>query len=135
MVTTGEGAHWNFDNGDWGQDALVRFDAQGNIIPTLDGECSQKFGTAQDVGGFRAQMIDSLSGKVLRIAPDSGDGICNGSPTGQGYQVKNPYCDNSNGISARSKVWATGLRNPFRATIRPLFPGEAYFGGPGRFKI
>ena len=24
-----------------------------------------------------------------------------------------------------------GLRNPFRATVRPLFPGETYLGGPG----
>lgn len=134
MVTTGEGAHWNFDNGDWGQDALVRFDAQGNSISTLDPECAARFGTAQDVGGFRSQMLDSLSGKVLRIAPDSGDGICAGSNTGAGYAVKNPYCE-GNGTSSRSKVWALGLRNPFRAAIRPLFPGETYFGGPGNFFI
>lgn len=83
------------------------------------------------MGAFRSQILDSLSGKVLRIAPDSGDGICTGSATGGGYPVKNPYCDGSAGTSRRSKIWATGTRNPFRATIRPLLPGEIYTGGPG----
>jgi len=71
IATTGEGAHWNFDMGDWGQDALVRFDDQGNQIPSLDSECLARFGADQDIGAWRAQVFDSLSGKVLRIAPDS----------------------------------------------------------------
>eukprot|EP01114_Cavostelium_apophysatum_P015826 TRINITY_DN4399_c0_g1_i3.p1 TRINITY_DN4399_c0_g1~~TRINITY_DN4399_c0_g1_i3.p1 ORF type:complete len:1600 (-),score=362.71 TRINITY_DN4399_c0_g1_i3:1191-5990(-) len=131
FVTTGEGAHWNFDMGDWGQDALLRFDEAGNPIPSLDSQCHLLFGESQDIGAWRAQSLQSLSGKLLRIAPDSGDGICPGSPTGQGYPVKNPYCDGTLGQSTASKVWARGLRNPFRLTVRPLLPGELYAGGPG----
>jgi len=132
IMTTGEGSHWNFDMGDWGQDALVRFDAQGNSIPSIDPECIARFGASEDVGAWRSQIYDSLSGKVLRIAPDSGDGICVGSATGGGYPIKNPFCDGTSGVSKRSKVWAVGARNPFRATVRPFqFAGEPYFGGPG----
>src|SRR5688500_3415897 len=59
-------------------------------------------------------------------------GICPDSPQVAGYQVYNPYCDGTGGESERSKVWAVGARNPFRATVRTfLFPGEPYFGGPG----
>jgi len=131
IMTAGEGAHWNFDMGDWGQDAIIRFDAQGNTIPSLDPECLARFGPQEDVGAWRSQLLDSFSGKVLRIAADSGDGICTGSATGGGFPIKNPYCDASAGTSKRSKVWAVGARNPFRATIRPLLVGETYNGGPG----
>lgn len=62
----------------------------------------------ENVGSFRAQQIDSYSGKVLRIDPITGEGI-----TG------NPFFDISNPGSARSKVWALGLRNPYRMTLKP----------------
>lgn len=58
---------------------------------------------AQDVGAFRCQMIDSLSGKILRINPATGDGV-----------PSNPFYDASNPRAARSRVWALGFRNPFR---------------------
>jgi len=60
-----------------------------------------------DVGAFRAQDITSLNGKVLRIDPHSGYGF-----------ASNPYYD-GNLASARSRIWAYGLRNPFRFTVRP----------------
>ncbi|MBF2073641.1 MAG: DUF4347 domain-containing protein [Synechococcales cyanobacterium C42_A2020_086] len=50
---------------------------------------------------------DSLSGKILRIDPLTGQGFAN-----------NPFYD-GNPNSNRSKVWNLGLRNPFRFTIRP----------------
>lgn len=59
-------------------------------------------------GSLRAQDLDRLSGKVLRVNPI----------TGAGYAT-NPYFDgdvNSN----RSKVWLYGMRNPFRISLSPL---------------
>lgn len=64
LVTTGEGAHWNFDMGDWGQDALLRFDAQGQPIPSLDNECLARFGAEQ---GFDRIEIDLIS-KILELS-------------------------------------------------------------------
>ena len=83
----------------------------------------------EDVGAFRAQMVDSLSGKVLRIDPDTGDGI-----------PSNPFYDPANPRAPRSRVWALGLRNPFRILIKPGTgshdpadgdPGVVYIGDVG----
>ena len=62
----------------------------------------------ENVGSFRAQQLESYSGKILRIDPETGEGIPN-----------NPYYDAENPHSARSKVWALGLRNPYRLTLKP----------------
>ncbi len=58
-----------------------------------------------DVKAFRAQNLDSLSGKVLRLNPDGT------APADNPFYTGNP---NDN----RSKVYALGLRNPFRLGIR-----------------
>jgi glucose/arabinose dehydrogenase len=55
---------------------------------------------------FRAQDLDSLSGKLLRVTLD-GEGV-----------PANPFWD-GNPRSNRSRVWAYGLRNPFRMALRP----------------
>ena len=75
-------------------------------------------GTVNTGGNWRAQDIDSLGGKILRINPISGEGY--GS---------NPFFDgdpNSN----RSKVYAYGLRNPYRFTLHPS-TGELWVGEVG----
>src|SRR6266481_4695642 len=83
----------------------------------------------EDVGAFRAQLVDSLNGKVLRIDPATGTGL-----------ASNPYYDSANPRSARSRVWALGLRNPFRMSWRPntgshfpadASPGVLYIGHVG----
>lgn len=59
-------------------------------------------------GSLRAQDLNRLSGKVLRVNPFTGAGYAN-----------NPYFDgdvNSN----RSKVWLYGMRNPFRIALSPF---------------
>jgi glucose/arabinose dehydrogenase len=73
----------------------------------------------EDVGAFRSQMLDSLSGKVLRLDPMTGDGMAD-----------NPFYDAANPRSARSRVWLLGLRNPFRFTVRPDNEPEAHEGPP-----
>lgn len=84
----------------------------------------------EDVGAFRAQLVDSLCGKILRVDPASGDGL-----------PDNPFYDPTAPRSARSRVWAMGLRNPFRFTVRPRAdhgsrhevpaPGVLYLGEVG----
>lgn len=84
---------------------------------------------SEDVGAFRAQMLDSHNGKVLRLNPLTGDAI-----------PSNPYYDPTNPRSAKSRTWALGLRNPSRMTIRPntgnpdplmADPGTLYLGDVG----
>lgn len=83
----------------------------------------------EDVGGYRSQLVDSLSGKVLRIDPATGNGL-----------PSNPFYDPADPGSARSKVWTVGLRNPFRMSLRPGSgshisaegnPGVLYIGNVG----
>src|SRR4051812_3305897 len=83
----------------------------------------------ENVGAFRAQLVDCLSGKVLRIDPATGDGI-----------PGNPFYDSTSPRAPRSRVWALGLRNPCRMAIRPATgshnradanPGVLYIGDVG----
>jgi PKD repeat protein/subtilisin-like proprotein convertase family protein len=83
----------------------------------------------ENIGAFRSQLLDSLNGKVLRLDPATGDGV-----------PSNPFFDAANPRSARSRVWALGLRNPFRMTLRPgtgshdrnaANPGVLYIGDVG----
>lgn len=62
----------------------------------------------ENVGAFRSQMITSLCGKVLRLDPNTGDGISS-----------NPFYDSANPRSAKSRVWTLGMRNPYRMTLQP----------------
>ena len=62
----------------------------------------------EDVGAFRAQSIDSLCGKILRIDPTSGDGV-----------PGNPFYEDDAPRSARSRVWSLGFRNPYRMNLVP----------------
>ncbi|WP_299336274.1 PQQ-dependent sugar dehydrogenase [uncultured Psychroserpens sp.] len=62
----------------------------------------------ENVGAFRSQMPTSLCGKVLRLDPNTGDGI-----------PSNPFYEAGNARSAKSRMWAMGLRHPFRMSIQP----------------
>jgi len=83
----------------------------------------------ENVGSYRAQMINSLSGKILRLDPATGNGI-----------PGNPFYDAANPRAPRSRVWAMGLRNPCRITLKPetgshnpadANPGVLYIGDVG----
>ena len=85
----------------------------------------------ENIGGFRSQLLDCLSGKVLRIDPLTGDGV-----------PSNPFYDPSNPRAPRSRVWVLGLRQPFRMAFRPgtgshsradANPGVLYIGDVGYF--
>jgi glucose/arabinose dehydrogenase len=83
----------------------------------------------EDVGSFRAQLVSSLAGKLLRLDPLTGDGL-----------PSNPFYDPADPRAARSRVFALGFRNPFRFTVRPgtgshlkanADPGSIYLGNVG----
>ncbi len=81
----------------------VVFGTDGKLYITVGDSAS--FDDA-DTLALRAQNLDSLSGKVLRINPN-GTGV-----TDNPYYTGNP---NDN----RSKVYAQGVRNAFRLNVRP----------------
>jgi glucose/arabinose dehydrogenase len=79
----------------------------------------------ENVGAFRAQLVDSLSGKILRIDPATGDGV-----------ASNPFYDPGSPRAPRSRVWALGLRNPFRMALQPgTGAGDPAAGDPGTFWV
>lgn len=92
LVSIGDGAQY------------TQMDA-GGLDPGMFG--AGKTDPSEDIGAFRSQDINSLCGKILRIDP----------ATGHGYP-SNPYWD-GDPMSVRSRVWAYGLRNPFRFGVRP----------------
>ena len=85
--------------------------------------------TKEDVGCYRAQLVDCLAGKVLRIDPATGNGV-----------PSNPFYDATKPRAAKSRVWTVGMRQPFRMTLRPdsgshdpadANPGVLYVGEVG----
>ena len=121
LVTAGEGTTWvDFYTGG---DPVPEFGYDDNA---LDQNMLEPF---EDVGSFRSQLKESLNGKLLRIDPQ----------TGFGYP-SNPFYDPEDPDAAVSKVWAMGLRNPFRMTLKPntgstdvsdADPGTIYIGDVG----
>jgi len=71
------------------------------FVATGDGSTTGDLGNS-----LRSQNIDSLGGKVLRVNRD-GEGVAD-----------NPFWTGDRNGN-RSKVWAYGLRNPFRMTLGP----------------
>lgn len=75
-------------------------------------------GTLQPELNVRAQNLDSLAGKILRVDPATGNGL-----------PDNPFYD-GDPTSNRSKVWALGVRNPFRFSFDAA-TGELWLGDVG----
>jgi PKD repeat protein len=64
-------------------------------------------GINYNYANLRAQSVDSLAGKILRVNLANGNGYAN-----------NPFYNGDPG-SNRSKVFALGVRNPWRFTFQP----------------
>lgn len=92
LVSVGDGAQWTSADAGGLDPGLF---LPGQVDPS------------QDVGAFRSRQLTSLCGKVLRIDPATGLGL-----------PSNPFWDGDPN-SAASRVWARGLRNPFRFHVRP----------------
>ncbi len=78
-------------------------------------------GSAGDPEG-RAQSLDTLLGKILRISPRPADGRPYGIPP------DNPFVDTP---GARPEIWAYGLRNPWRFSF-DRETGELWIGDVGQ---
>lgn len=94
----------------------VQFGADGALYVTIGDGTSYNFADPRTV---RVQDIDNLSGKMLRIDPDTGNGFTDNPfynvSTGSPFDAQ----FNNDVTSNRSKVWNLGLRNPFRFTFNP----------------
>ncbi len=118
LASCGDGASFGgVDVGGWQSGSSNTALADGIITPT------------EDVGAYRAQLVNSLSGKVVRIDPQTGDGL-----------PDNPFYDAGDPRAPRSRVWALGLRNPYRMALRPgsggaderhVHPGVLFIGDVG----
>ena len=116
----------NFDRNNNIRDYLAG-DSQSHTIGQvhfgLDGALYVTVGDGTSYNGvdpraIRAQDVDNLSGKLLRINPLTGQGLAD-----------NPFY-NGDLDSNRSKVWSYGLRNSFRFTVQPK-TGNLYLGEVG----
>ncbi len=97
IVSCGDAASYaTIDGGSVGHTYYVQALADGIIRPN------------ENVGAFRSQMLTSLNGKILRLNPANGDGISS-----------NPFYSAAEPRSAKSRVYALGLRNPYRFSIKP----------------
>ena len=83
----------------------LEFGLDGNLYVTMGDGTSYNF---QDSRTIRVQDIGNLSGKTLRINPLTGQGL-----------TSNPFY-NGDLDSNQSKVFYSGLRNPFRFSIDPV---------------
>src|SRR6185369_9058482 len=92
----------------------IKFAADGTMFVTTGDGAS--FNVVDDLA-LRSQSIDSLGGKMLHVTAN-GDGV-----------PANPFW-NGDPTAIRSKVWAYGLRNPYRFNIRPS-NGTPFLGDVG----
>ena len=114
MLTVGDAASYN--SADIGNDPQTYF-AQALVDSIIT--------PMENVGAMRSQMLSSMNGKMLRIDPATGDGV-----------QSNPFYDPGAPRSAQSRVWALGLRNPYRFTRRPgTGSTDPAAGDPGVFYI
>ena len=118
LVGTGDGAGPYYDLGNgWNNGYYAQALADGIITP------------AENIGTFRSQLLESHSGKLLRIDPETGEGI-----------PSNPFYDPARPSAAISRVYALGIRQPFKMTLKQGTgshnpadgnPGTIYMGDVG----
>lgn len=96
----------------------LEFAPDGSLFVAIGDGTSYGF---TDSRTARVQSLDSLSGKVVRINPNTGQGL-----------TTNPFYNGDPGAD-RSKVYVLGLRNPFRLAMHPT-NGKLYIGDVGYTK-
>lgn len=94
----------------------VRFSSDGSLLVSNGDGASY-----HDIADMTvmAHDVNSMRGKILRIDPETGNGL-----------PDNPFYDSSDPGSNRSKVFGSGLRNPYSMTIHPV-SGTPYVGDVG----
>jgi glucose/arabinose dehydrogenase len=102
----------------------------GTIAFGADGKLYFGLGDAGDGGDpqNRAQNLDSLFGKILRLDVDGADAYPSDTTRNYAIPGDNPFVGQA---GAKPEIWAYGLRNPFRWTFHPL-TGELWVGDVGQ---
>ena len=102
----------------------VDIDTGGNYAECFSDTPAEGLRASDDIGSFRSLDLESLGGKILRIDPETGLGYPD-NPFYTGDPADNP-----------SRVWALGLRNPFRfSVVAPedgIGPGTLLIGDVGQ---
>ncbi|NNE35069.1 MAG: PKD domain-containing protein, partial [Rhodothermales bacterium] len=93
----------------------------GGLHPSCFG--AGLFPASEDIGAFRSQRLESLAGKILRIDPATGLGL-----------PSNPFYT-GNASDNQSRVWARGVRNPYRFSLRKDGSADPADGQPGTLFI
>lgn len=101
LISVGDGAH--MDLNDVGGYDDPGFDNWTHPVTGQKGPHPK----IQDAGCYRSQDLRTLAGKVLRLDPETGEGL-----------PSNPFYTGTPTDNA-SRVWALGLRNPFRMALMP----------------
>lgn len=92
------------------------FDLNGNLLATFGDGATP---SALDPEATKTYDYTKLNGKMIRIDPNTGNGI-----------PANPFYEGGNPGSIKSKVLARGLRQPFRFTVDRV-SGAIYEGDVG----
>jgi glucose/arabinose dehydrogenase len=96
----------------------LRFAPDGTLFMSNGDGTTQP--TTADPLALEVQDVNTYRGKILRI---NSDGTAPSPP-----QLLNPFYDGTDSI--RSKVWAYGLRNPYRFDFHPVL-GDLYTNDTG----
>jgi hypothetical protein len=117
MISCGDGSVWTTEFNGGPPFPELSFDEQGLDWGIIRPD--------ENIGSFRSQYPSSLNGKILRIDPETGQGVSS-----------NPFYLPLHPDSTLSKVWSLGLRNPFRMCRRPgTGVSDPSTGNPGTFYI
>jgi len=109
----GEGA--SFTKVDWGQYGFPQVNPCADPPSNVAGGIEEP--PSSEGGALRSQNSQRLNGKLIRIDPDTGEGV-----------AANPLSASSNANERR--IVGKGFRNPFRFAIDPA-TGEAYVDNVG----
>lgn len=108
-----------YDNHNGG---TIGFDKDGYLVVGIgDG------GTTQGDPQNRAQNLDSLHGKFLRLDVDS-DAFPDDTTRNYAIPATNPFAVSG----GRPEIWAYGARNPFKWSFHPV-TGEIWLGDVGQW--
>ena len=91
-LSLGDGTGWENFNEQGYQNGILNFD---------------EYSVAE---GWRSQLPNSHSGKILRLNPANGNGVSD-----------NPFYNSATPRSPQSRTWVTGLRNTFSFMFMPEF--------------
>jgi glucose/arabinose dehydrogenase len=120
LILIGTNASNGFpDGGDIHLVGDMQFGTDGSLLVSY-GDAA---GNGDNNAAFNAQNLDNLAGAISRINPQNG----------QGYASNPFFTGDLNDV--RSKIWAYGLRNPYRFAVASDGSTDPNDGNPGTLYI